>query len=1028
MDKKCFLLGGRGTSRAESVRFLAHVLTVCVMLAAGTLAVSKAAQGAEPPVARSLRDQIPRVPPTEPADVAKTFRVLDGFRMDLIAAEPLVTDPVAMAYDEQGRAFVVEMSDYPYTDKSTDVPFKERTTDLPIGRVRLLEDTDGDGKFDKGTIYAEKLSWPTGIALYRGGCFVAATPDIWYFKDTDGDGRADVRKRVFTGFRKFNVQAVMNNLAWGPDQWIYGAGSSNGGAILALDKPSEKAVPLSRNDYRFEPVSGKFEVISGGARFGNSFDNWGNRFICNIRNPAQHVLLQSRYLARNPYLVVASALNDVAEAGDNLPVFRSSPPEPWRAVRAERWASEANQKYPRSETAAEGFVTSSSGITVYRGDAYPAKYHGNLFLGEVAGNLVHRQTLTPSGVTFIARRADPNTEFVTSTDNWFRPVNFVNAPDGTLHVLDMYRETIEHPWSIPDDIKALVDLESGRDRGRIYRLSPPGFNVPAPPGLAKASSVELVALLENRNSWWRETAQRLLFERQDAESVDPLRTLLHGSEYPLARWHALWTLSGLNALTDADLSQALRDQASGMRESGVLLAEPRLKDRPELLEQVLAMADDAEIRVRFQVALTLGEAKDGRTVPALNKIIRRDASDPWMRIAVLSSLADGAAESLLDLLGDPAFAAVEPGLTITRQLASVVGAQDRQNQPRKVLESVAALSQGDQSRAIQRNIMIGLGEGLKRGRKQLASLVTDLASPAGRLLAELLAEARTAALDTRRDLASREQAIQILTFGAFEQTKATLQALTDARQPQEVQMAAVRGIGGYPDDEVVGLLLAAWPGYTPALRGEVVEAIMSRASRIGPLLDAVAAGTVPRSYISPARRSLLVIHRDPLIQTQAKKLFSGDVASPRKEVIAQYQAALSMSGDRARGQKVAERECLTCHRVGEKGHDVGPNFATIRHRTPEEVLTHLLDPNREVPPNFMQYVVAVDDGRVATGMIASETATSITLKRAENVQETILRQNIEQISSTGTSLMPEGMEKKLSLQDAADLLSFLLGR
>ena len=216
--------------------------------------------------------------------------------------------------------------------------------------------------------------------------------------------------------------------------------------------------------------------------------------MCNIRNPSQHVLLPSRYLARNPYLPVASAIHDVAEGGDNIPVYRISPPEPWRA----RCGPSVGRAKPMAATHAAKLgprviSPAPAGSRSIAATAYPARYRDNLFMGEVSGNLVHRQTLEPDGVTFVARRADPQTEFVRSTDNWFRPVNFVNAPDGTLHVLDMYRETIEHPWSIPDDIKAFLDLESGRDRGRLYRLAPPGFQIPKPPRLGSASTAELVA-------------------------------------------------------------------------------------------------------------------------------------------------------------------------------------------------------------------------------------------------------------------------------------------------------------------------------------------------------------------------------------------------------------------------------------------------------------------------------------------------------------------------------------------------------
>ncbi|HLV02393.1 MAG TPA: PVC-type heme-binding CxxCH protein, partial [Acidobacteriota bacterium] len=406
-----------------------------------------------------------RLPPIEPSDVGETFEVADGFRMVLLASEPLVYDPVAMIYDENGRAYVAEMSDYPYADKKTARSWEEQTNQEPIGRIRILEDVDGDGFFDRSVLFAEELSWPTGLAAWKGGIFVTATPDIWYLKDTDGDLKADIRERVYTGFRKFNVQAVVNNLMWGVDHWIYGAGGTNGGIIRQVGVNGSE-VRLSRNDFRFHPLSKDFQAISGGTRFGNTIDDWGNRFICNIRNPVQHVVLPARYLARNPHLPVTSVIHDAAEAGDQLPVYRISPPEAWRVVRAQRWAQDPTQQnVPRSELSGAGFWTSSSGVTIYRGTAYPEEYYGNVFIGEVAGNLIHRQIMTPDGVTFRSVRADQNKEFVASRDNYFRAVNFVNAPDGTLHVVDMYRETIEHPWSIPDDIHAELDLLSGTDRG-----------------------------------------------------------------------------------------------------------------------------------------------------------------------------------------------------------------------------------------------------------------------------------------------------------------------------------------------------------------------------------------------------------------------------------------------------------------------------------------------------------------------------------------------------------------------------------
>jgi putative membrane-bound dehydrogenase-like protein len=824
----------------------------------------------------------------------------------------------------------------------------------------------------------------------------------------------------------------MNNLVWGLDHQIYGAGSSNGGQIRPADQPGAKPWLLGRNDFRFDPRDRAFELISGGARFGNTFDDWGNRFVCNIRNPVQHVVLPSRYLARNPYLPVASAVHDAAEAGDTLPVYRISPPEIWRVVRAARMVAEANPATPRSETHAEGYFTSSSGLTIYRGAAYPREFYGNAFLGEVAGNLVHRQVLSPDGVTFRAVRGDDRTEFVRSRDIWFRPVNYVNAPDGTMHVLDMYRETIEHPWSIPDDIKAQLDLESGRDRGRIYRLAPTGFTPPAPPKLGDASDAELIAQLANPNSWWRDTAHRLLFERQHPEAVTPLRKLLTESNHPLARLHALWSLDGLSALTDDDLLLALDDTEPGMREHGVFLCERRLASSPPLAKRVIDLADDEEMRVRFQVAFTLGEAMGPKSddklrllaSAALSRIARRDASDRWVRTAVLSSANESAAALLTELLADRDFIARSEAPPLVHDLAVVVGARDK---PSEVTAALAAFDNlTEPAVESEQQFVIGLGDGLKRSGKKLVGLL-PAGSSAARRVDRLLDRARQTAGDLAAGSDKRLTCIELLATAEFAVSSVTLGALVAPREPQTIQLAAIRALSAYTQAEVVPLLLDNYSTLTPGVRGEVIQALLARTERIGALLDAVDARRIGAADIPPARRALLVEHANPAIKERASRLLSG-ASKPRSVALAEYQSALKLAADATRGRAIFERDCQACHRFGDRGHNVGPNLLSIRNRTPDEVLANVLDPNREVAPSFQEYVVILDDGRTLTGIIAEETATSVTLRRAEGVEETVLRQNIDQINGTGRSLMPEGFEKKIKPQEMADLLAYLLGR
>lgn len=1024
------------------------LLAPSLVLAAACLAPSLAAGqppapselSATPP--RSLAEELPRSQPLSPEEAADSFITCDGFRLELLAAEPLTADPVAMVYDENGVAFVAEMADYPYSDKSHDKPWQDQTS-APLGRVRRLEDVDGDGRFDKSQVFAEGLSWPTGLAVWKGGLFVCCTPELLYLKDADGDGVADERRVVYSGFRKYNVQAVINNLQWGLDHRIYAAGSSNGGQIsrgdvgAAADAPpaGEIEFRLGQNDFCFEPRSFEVELLAGGARFGNAFDDFGRRFICNIRNPVQHVVLDNRYLAKSVHLPVKTALHDAADAGE-VQVFRASPPEPWRVISAQRAAANPDSPLPKSEKAAVGYVTSSSGVAIYRGGAYPPEFEGNAFVGEVAGNVVLRYRLFPQGPTFRAERVAADREFIASTDNWFRPVNFINAPDGTLHLLDMYRETIEHPWSIPEDIKAHLDLRSGADRGRIWRLVPErwrdGYQPPPPPRLGHATSQELVRELESPHSWRRETAHRLIFERQDLSAVPSLRRLLASGTSPQARLHALWSLEGLEQLSSDDLLLALKDAAGPVREHAIRLAEARPNRRRLLMERLSTLAEDDDVRVRLQAALTLGwlsateslAASDHRSIAkALAEISRRDASDPWMRTAVVASLGDSVAPFLLDALGDASLLGTAAGRELMRLVASVVGARRQADEAPQVLAALAAREQSGQS---SDDILLALAEGLKRSNQHLGGLAGDGDSAIGRYVKQRLTAAAADAGRAELALDTRLAALKLACMGDFDSCRELLLRLLDPSAPPSLQLAAVEQLSGFADPRVGPLLVSHYDRMTPTLRRSAVTALLARADRHAALVEAIAGGRVSPSLLSAAQRQLLLNSGQPEVRAAAGKVLAEDAFGPRKTVIDRYQSALSLKADPARGLAIYRRDCGNCHRLAGQGHAVGPDLATVRHRTASEVLTHILDPNKEVSPHFLEYVVATSDGRIFTGVVAAETASGITLRAAENREQVIARAEIDSMISSGKSLMPEGLEEKISPQEMADLLSLLV--
>ena len=962
-------------------------------------------------------DSFPRFAPLAPSAAESSFVVQDGFRMQLIAAEPLITDPVAIAYDENGRAYVVEMNDYPYTDKKSHAAWADNVTDKPIGRVRLLEDVDGDGKFEKSTVFVEGLSWPSGIACCNGGVYITATPDIWFCKDTDGDGRADERRKVLTGFRKYNVQAIINNPIWGLDNHLYVAGSSNGGSIKS---PNEAKPTTWRGDFRIDPRTESFQPQSGSGRFGNTFDDWGNRFICNIRNPVIQVVLDHATLARNPFFAAPKAMFDSAEAGDQLPIHRISPVEPWRELRARQWTLDSTkQKLPRSELTGGGVFTSASGLTIYRGDQYGEKYAGQAFLGEVANNVIHRQKLTREGVVYRAQPADQGVEFVASTDTWFRPVNVVNAPDGTLHVLDMYREFIEHPWSIPDDIHERLDLESGRDRGRIYRLAPPNFRVSAPPRLGSASMDDLVKTLDDPRAWWRETAQRILLERSEKQASAALEKSF-GNATARGRIHILWTLAGLDRLTESVVLKALKDPVSEVREQAIVLASSML-ERKSVAQTLLTLIQDVDIRVRYRAAIATGGLKSDEACSALASLAMREGDDPWIRAAILSSPSDqtpGIVQNYIKLIDTQTNRDRDD--VLLREAMAILGAEGRVEVIAPLIQLIESTAQGTSS--VQAAFWGGLLSGLRRNNRTLRQIFSDSNLVATQIVNRRLKQARTIATNLELSEVERLSAIEWIGHDDFRVAETILTSLLDEYPPQAVQLALINAISRYREPEVAKLLLDRWRQYTPSVREAVFVALLTRKERIEALLDRIARGEIAPSTVDLARKSQLLAFKDPAIQSRAKELLGDTASTTRREVVNRYREALSLQGDRQRGQTLFTKHCAACHRLQGQGVELGPNLETIREWDADRILLNIFDPHREVTGQYLAYAVLLKDGRTLTGMISDETATSLSIKQKDTISQTVLQSEIEQVSTSGLSLMPSGFEEVISIQDTADLL------
>jgi putative membrane-bound dehydrogenase-like protein len=963
------------------------------------------------PTARTLSDAelaafLKPMPARSPQEALKTFETTGGLRMELVASEPFVHSPVAAAFDENGNLYVAEMTDYPY---------KPKPGHKPLGAVRLLRDTDGDGRFDESHVFADGLLWAAGIAPWKGGVFVASPPDIWYLKDTDGDFKADVRRKVYTGFGTDNEQGMLNNLTFGLDHKVYGSSSVNGGTVRPATDPKAEGVSVKGRDFRFDPVTEAFEPITGAVQFGNTFDDFGNRFLCSESRPLMHVVLPLAAMARNPYLPVPTGLENVA--GSPVPIFRLSPLERWRQIRSSRRIAHS-ERSADSAGASHHVIDAAAGVTICRGTAYGADLYGNAFVCDAQNNLIHRMRLVPDGASFRAERADEKTEVVRSYDNWFRPVNLVNAPDGSLYVLDMSREIIE-AIHIPSDVVKHLDLRRGRNQGRIYRLAPPGFKAPPRSRLGAAGTLALVAELESSNGWNRDTAHRLLFEHQDKAAVRPLRDLLARGSTPMARVHALWSLHGLNALSEADLLAGLMDPSPHVIEQALRLSEERFDTSPKILARILELADAPQRRTRFAVALSLGATADARAVPALVAIARRAENDRWSRLAVLCASADRADRLLDAMLDDRAFATSKEGGTYLEALAEVAGARNRASEIERVLSAIADLPDA----ALARRLVLALGRGLQRPGRRI-EMPAPGAARSG-LLARLFDQA-TRDLKESAPEANRLEAVALIGCAPFETARSTLFDLLSPRYPAALQVAALRALASYPNPEIADPILKGCAQLSPAAQSEAVETLLAREPWTLALLKAVRAGTADPAAIDPTRRALLMAHPDPEIAALAQEAFRAASSTANRGLDSLKADALNLRGDPARGNAVFEQHCVTCHRIGERGHAVGPDLTATQFGDADALLTQVIDPNRYVAPNYVQYVVADKSGRIFTGLVASETASSLTLRRAEGAEDTLLRSQIEELKSTGKSLMPEDFATKLTRQDAADLVAFLL--
>lgn len=951
--------------------------------------------------------------PLSPPEGLKSIRVKDGFEVQLVAAEPLVVDPVAIAWGPDGKLWVVEMADYPVGADGDPAP--------PNGsRIRFLQDTNDDGTYDKSTLFMEGVSFPNGILPWRKGVLVTAAPEIFYAEDANGDGKADKKEVLYTGFTEGNPQLRINGLRWGLDNWVYLAnGWSSRGKVKSLKTGAE--VEVSGRDLRVRPDTGEIEAIEGMTEFGRERDDWGDWFGCDNAHPMWHYVLAERYTKRNPHL-------PPPEPREQL--IKPFPPKVYAASRhARRYNAFDIQDHFQSACSA---VVYRDDLLFPRDDGSSGTRTQHAFVCDPVHNLVHHSVLTDAGVTFAAARAadEQTSEFFASTDNWCRPVMALTGPDGALWVVDMYRFMIEHPEYLPEIGKKELQphYRLGEDRGRIYRVVSKESERRPIPRMDRWRTIELCrAAMDSPSGWQRDMAQMLLLWNRDhmrGEAKGELSGVVYGSQNPLARLQALCTLEGLETVTPEVLTAALADSHWAVRRQALRIAEPLAMQHPQLLDAALRLVDDPEPKVRLQLALSLGQWDGIAAANALAALVREPISDdPYLAAAVLSS-AWGKHQALAQALLAP-------------------GAQTDGSIHRGVLRMAVAMDDWATVTRLLQPTLVPADKALTAARMQTLAGVLDAAAARGfsvdKLmgqygLAPLLYGGRTfeaaakIAADPTAPAETRLAAVDLLGRwpGARLVEEPALASMLVPQTPADVQRAVVLAYGRIGTDAGPRVLLKKWPTLSPDLRGAIVDVLLRNESWAGKLLDEVEAKRVTAADIDLPRRQRLMNHGNKSIKDRAARLLAESaVAENRQKVLEAHRPVLAMKGDATRGKEMFRQHCAVCHKLDDQGQDVGPNLAAAREMNGEAMLTHILDPNRQLEPRYIAYTATTNAGETIVGVIAGETGNGVTMKGIDGKERAVLRSDLKSLVSSNRSLMPDGFESAMTKQQLADLVQFL---
>lgn len=944
-----------------------HFLMMCVLL------VSSRGWSEEPSSVDALKKAV------------DSLHVHDGYRVRLVANEPLITDPVSARLDHCGRLWVVEMPDYPMR-----LPSQEK----PEGNIKILQDSNQDGVFESSTIFAKGLDFPTGVQPYKDGAFVTVAGQILFIQDTDGDLIGDQSSVWFEGFAEQNQQLRANHPTLGPDGLIYVANGLRGGLVQSREPrfvQREQPIDLQEGDFYFDPDGGDWGVVSGKSQFGLTIDDFGRRIGCSNRNPAMHALMDLEISRRDSLISSRDLVHDIALAGEQSAVYS----------RATAWTT---------SNLHSGQFSAACGV-------YAPGWKGNgleqLLVCEPTAYLVQRQALTRAGSVWHASRVASKYDFLASEDTHFRPVDVASGPEQSVFIIDMARAVIEHPDFMPPELKARPDQRDGNQLGRIWQVIE-GETWPHNSGeLTNATALQW---LLSESVWQRSCASQHYLESGASRASEVELVLGSQSASAASKSRAAYVLHRFGLFNHEHLRLLTKSDNEELRALGIRLS----RNQPFGREIWSALIDDPSAAVLFELAIALSRDQlldQAMRVELLAELGLSAASDE----AVYQVIGTVQQKDLLDLVtslgSKPAVSSELIGYLLQR-LATVAP----ENSGTVIADMLSQKDSMDFNEEQWLVLLLNWRQGLKRGRHAFAEALKSLDEESREVVKTECEEVHRAWVNDHYDFSLRADGLEFL-IDVGRVSDEWLRTVTEEQYSSQIREVAIKHLLVTDSDWIRGYLSSHWMDLNAALRQSVLQACINSDSNAAWVLMQLKDGDLPRNAIDPKMSQRLRGHRNKSISSEAGKLLSAD--GDRVRVIAGYRDCLETDGDVARGKEVFVSQCSSCHRVDGVGTNVGPDISDTRTKTAEYLLVSILDPNSAIDASFVQTQILTIDGRQLDGLLIGESADSLTIQQQGGERKYVLKADVEQFKTTGVSLMPDGFEKNITIQQMSDLLAFL---